>query len=365
MFSREELKSIVEGAKSVEEKLADPEAIKDPNQIVELTKTYREIQEKAKIAEEILKLMDDIEEAEKLKDSEDDPELANFAKEELKSYRAKLSKLEERLIRLMLPKDREEQNNAIVEIRAGTGGEEAALFAKDLFKMYTKFAERKGWKVSLTDYHDTPLGGFKEVTFLVEGKGAYGKLKFESGVHRVQRIPITESGGRIHTSTASVVVLPEADELKVEIKPEDLKIETFRAGGPGGQHVNVTDSAVRITHIPTGIVVSCQDERSQHKNRAKALRILRARLFDFYRKKKEEEESKVRRSYIGTGDRSEKIRTYNFPQSRVTDHRIGLTLYNLEEILEGNLDPIIEALKRVEEKERLKEWKKEVLKSVQ
>ncbi|HDD35355.1 MAG TPA: peptide chain release factor 1, partial [Candidatus Desulfofervidus auxilii] len=231
-----------------------------------------------------------------------------------------------------------------LEIRAGTGGEEAALFAAELFKMYSKYAENKGWRVEVLSSHFTGLGGVKELIALIEGKGAYSRLKYESGVHRVQRVPETESQGRIHTSAVTVAILPEAEEVDVEIDPKDLKIEVFRASGPGGQHVNVTDSAVRITHIPTGMVVQCQDERSQHKNKAKAMKILRARLLEKKRQEQEEKMAKERKNQVGTGDRSERIRTYNFPQGRVTDHRIGLTLYRLEDVLEGNLDEIIDAL---------------------
>jgi peptide chain release factor 1 len=233
------------------------------------------------------------------------------------------------------------------------GGEEAALFAKDLARMYIRFAERKGWKVSIIDFTESDMGGYKEVMLLIEGKGAYGLLKFEAGVHRVQRVPITESSGRIHTSAASVVVLPEYEDIKIEVKPEDLKIETFRAGGPGGQYVNKTESAVRITHIPTGIVVTCRDERSQHQNREKAMRILMARLRDYYEMQREGEIKSLRRIYIGSGDRSEKIRTYNFPQNRVTDHRINFTVYNLENVLGGELDEIINALISADLKARL------------
>ena len=238
-----------------------------------------------------------------------------------------------------------------MEIRAGTGGEEAALFVADLFRMYSHYAERNGWKVEVMSSNPTELGGFKEIIFAVEGKGAYSKFKFESGVHRVQRVPVTEAGGRIHTSTATVAVLPEADEVDVEIRPEDIRVDVYRSSGPGGQSVNTTDSAVRVTHIPTGMVVTCQDEKSQHKNKAKALRILRSRLLEMERESQKEEIDQERRVQIGSGERSERIRTYNFPQNRVTDHRINLTLYHLESVLEGELDEIIEAL-AAEEKMR-------------
>ena len=256
---------------------------------------------------------------------------------------------------LLLPKDPDDEKNVIVEIRAGTGGEEAALFAGDLFRMYTRYAEAQGWKVEILNANPTELGGFKEIIFMVEGKGAYNRLKFESGVHRVQRVPVTEAGGRIHTSAASVIVLPEAEEVDVELDPNDLRIDVFRASGHGGQHVNTTDSAVRITHLPTGIVVSCQDEKSQLKNREKALKVLRARLLDQMRQEQQEELAKTRRSLVRSGDRSERIRTYNFPQNRVTDHRVGLTLHRLDAVIAGDLEEIISTLLLSEQTEKLKQ----------
>jgi peptide chain release factor 1 len=275
---------------------------------------------------------------------EEDDELRQLIKEEIKLLEEKIERLEKELPLLLLPKDPNDEKNVIVEIRAGAGGEEAALFAAELMRMYQRYAERKGWKVEVLDINETGLGGVKEVVLRIEGKGAYSRLKYESGVHRVQRVPVTEAGGRIHTSTATVAVLPEVDEVEVEIRPEDLKIETMRASGHGGQHVNRTESAVRITHLPTGIVVSCQNERSQHQNKATALRILRAKLYELYQREQQEKIQKERRSQVGTGERSEKIRTYNFPQNRVTDHRIGLTVYNLPEVLDGDLDEFIDAL---------------------
>ncbi len=320
--------------------------------LLEKYKRLKPLEEKIKEYFKIEKEIKDIEDMEK---EEKDKEMIEFIKVEKNNLEIKKKEIEKEIKKLLIPKDPLDEKNAILEIRAGAGGEEAALFAKDLMKIYLKYAESKGYKVSITNIHETDLGGIREVVLLIEGKNAYGNLKYESGVHRVQRIPITETSGRIHTSTASVAVLPEYEDIEVEIDPKDLKIEVKRASGPGGQHVNVTDSAVRITHIPTGIVVQCQDERSQHKNKAKALRILKARIYEYEREKREKEIREKRKSQIGTQERSEKIRTYNFPQNRVTDHRINLTLYNLEEILEGKIDELIERLKEKEEEEKLKE----------
>jgi peptide chain release factor 1 len=275
---------------------------------------------------------------------EEDEAMREMAKEEMAVLRARKEQLEERLKYLLLPKDPNDSKNVIFEIRAGTGGEEAALFASELSRMYTRYAENRGWRVEVMSSNPTGLGGLKEIILLVEGKGAYSRLKFEGGVHRVQRVPVTEGSGRIHTSTVTVAVLPEADEVEVDIDPKDLKVDVMRASGPGGQSVNTTDSAVRMTHIPTGLVVSCQDEKSQHKNRAKALKILRARLLE---KKQEEQRSEIaatRKLMVGSGDRSERIRTYNFPQGRITDHRINFTLYKLDRVIEGELEELIDAL---------------------
>ncbi len=283
-----------------------------------------------------------------------DAEMQEFLTGELTEMKEKLAQTEEALKILLLPKDPNDEKNVLMEIRAGAGGEEAALFAGELFRMYTRYAERQGWKMELMNTNPTDIGGFKEVILMLEGKDAYRKLKFESGVHRVQRIPSTESGGRIHTSTVTVAVLPEAEEVDVAIDPNDLRIDTFCASGPGGQSVNTTYSAVRITHIPSGLVVSCQDEKSQQKNRIKALRVLRARLMDIAEAERQSEESQARKSQVGTGDRSERIRTYNFPQGRVTDHRIGLTLHRLYTVLEGDLEEMVEALISADQAEKLK-----------
>lgn len=328
----------------IEKELENPEILRDTGKTIALNKEYSELKPVVEKGERYVGLLDKIEEDMEILRSSSDAELKLLAKEELDELQQVCEQAEEEIKRLLLPKSPEDKKNAIVEIRAGTGGEEAALFVADLYKMYTKFVERKGWKKEILQMNPTGLGGFKEIIFSVIGEHAYGTLKYESGVHRVQRIPITETGGRIHTSAASVVVLPEAEEVDILIDPKDLRIDVFRSSGPGGQSVNTTDSAVRITHIPTGIVVTCQDEKSQHKNKAKALKVLRARLYDLRKKEEEEKQSANRRFIIGTGDRSEKIRTYNFPQNRVTDHRINLTVYKLQEILGGEIDEFIEQL---------------------
>jgi len=273
-----------------------------------------------------------------------DPELGELAREDLTSAQEELVGIEERLKVLLVPVDPLDSKNVILEIRAGTGGDEAALFAAEIYRMYTRYAELKGWKVEVLSSSETGIGGIKEIVALLNGTRVYGRLKFESGAHRVQRVPATESGGRIHTSAITVAILPEADDIDIQIAPDDLRLEVFRAGGAGGQHVNKTESAVRVTHIPSGIVVSCQDEKSQHKNRAKALKILQARLFEKIQEEAQSERSQARKLLVGSGDRSERIRTYNFPQGRVTDHRINLTVYKLQEILEGYMDPLIDPL---------------------
>jgi peptide chain release factor 1 len=298
------------------------------------------------------KIAGDIEEAKSLVYGAD-PDMAELAREDLSEKEPLLEKLEREIRLLLLPKDPNDEKSVIMEIRGGAGGEEAALFAADLFRMYTRFAEREGWKTEVLDYNETGIGGYKEIIFRIDGNGVYSKLKFESGVHRVQRVPATEAGGRVHTSTATVAVLPEAEDVDVEINTEDLKIDTYRSSGAGGQYVNMTDSAVRITHIPTGIVVTCQDERSQLKNRVKAMAYLRAKLYDAELRKQNEELASERRGQIGTGDRSERIRTYNFSQNRITDHRIGVTLYKLDQYLDGDIYDLIEAMTLADQTERL------------
>jgi peptide chain release factor 1 len=341
----------------IEKLLEDPEVVRQPDKNIALNREYRGLKPILKNAKGYRGLLKKIEEDEEILKTSADAELKEIAREDLDECRAALEKNEQEMKRLLIPKNLEDEKSAIMEIRAGTGGEEAALFAGDLYRMYSKFIENRGWRKELISANPTGLGGFKEIIFSVNGESAFGMLKFESGVHRVQRVPATETGGRIHTSAASVVVLPEAEEVDIVIDPKEIRIDVYRSSGPGGQSVNTTDSAVRITHLPSGMIVTCQDEKSQHKNKAKALKVLRARLFDL---KKKEEEAKVtasRRSMIGSGDRSEKIRTYNFPQGRVTDHRINLTLYRLPEILDGDVDELAEKLRIADVDARLKDDK--------
>ena len=324
--------------------LGQMELIAKQDEFQKAAKEYAELGKVVDLYRRLKKLEEEIKGSQHLLDNEEDEEMKRLAKEELSRLTQEKEKVEGELKMALLPKDPNDQKNILLEIRAGTGGEEAGLFAGDLFRMYSKFAEKQGWRMEILSRHYTGVGGFKEIIALIEGKGVYSRLKFESGVHRVQRVPVTESQGRIHTSTVTVAILAEAEEIDVQIDPNDLRIDIFRSSGPGGQSVNTTDSAVRITHLPTGMVVSCQDEKSQHKNKAKALKILRARLMDKAQQEKQMEISEKRRNQVGTGERSERIRTYNFPQGRVTDHRIGLTLYRLESVLEGDLDEIVGAL---------------------
>jgi len=341
----EKLKEIAERYERLIELLGSQDIFSDQKKYREVTKEHSDITPIVQTYHKYLKLIEEFKEAEKLIQESDDPELKEIAREEIEELSEKKQELETALKSLLLPKNPNDDKNAIVEIRAGTGGEEAALFAADLYKMYMKYVERVHWKYEDLSVSPSDVGGFKEIIFLVKGKNAYGQLKFEGGVHRVQRVPVTEASGRIHTSAASVAVLPEAEEVEIEIDPNDLQIDVFRSTGPGGQSVNTTDSAVRIKHKPTGIVVTCQDEKSQHKNKNKALKVLRSRLLDKKMREATEKTAGERRSQVSTGDRSAKIRTYNFPERRVTDHRINLTLYRLDDILLGNLDEIIEKLK--------------------
>ena len=325
-------------------KLYDPATAADRELYARLMKEHKEIEPIVETYRAWRQCGADLSGAKELLEEAADRELKEMAQQEIREKGIELSRLEEELKLLLLPKDPNDEKNVFVEIRGGAGGEEAALFAYNLYRMYTAYAEGKGWKTEIVSLNETELGGFKEVSFLIDGEGAYSRLKYESGVHRVQRVPETEAQGRIHTSTATVAVLPEAEEVDVDIDPKDLQIDTFRSSGAGGQHINKTSSAIRVTHLPTGMVVECQDERSQYKNKEKALKVLRARLLDQERKKASDQVAQERRSQVGTGDRSERIRTYNFPQARVTDHRIGLTLYKLEEILGGSLDEVIDSL---------------------
>ncbi len=337
------------------EQMNDPQVMQDVKRFVKLNKDYKELEPVVQAYKEYKTILSNIKEARELLETEKDPEYREMAKEELDELLPKKEKLEEEIRLLLIPKDPQDSKNAVMEIRAGTGGDEASIFAGDLFRMYQKFCERKNWKVEVVEMNEGTAGGFKEIVFNVIGDGAYGILKFESGVHRVQRVPKTETQGRIHTSAASVVVLPEADEFDVELHEKDIRKDTYCSSGPGGQSVNTTYSAIRLTHIPTGIVVTCQDEKSQIKNLAKAMKVLRTRLYEREYNKYLEEISSKRKTMVSTGDRSAKIRTYNWPQGRVTDHRINLTLYNLQAIIDGDLQELIEKLQMAENAERLKE----------
>lgn len=327
------------------QKLADPSVSSDPKQYAALMKEFREITPIVETYGQYKKALQNREEAYELMNASGaERELRELAADEYEEAGKSAEALSEELKLLLLPKDPNDSKNVIVEIRGGAGGEEAALFSSVLFRMYSMYAQQKGWQIELLEANETELGGYKEISFTIAGEGAYSRLKYESGVHRVQRVPETETQGRIHTSTATVAVLPEIDEVEIAIDPKDLKIDTFRSSGAGGQHINKTSSAIRITHLPTGMVVECQDERSQYKNKDKAMRVLRSRLYEQEQAARDAEVADRRRSQVGTGDRSERIRTYNYPQGRVTDHRIGLTIYRLEDFLNGNLDEILDAL---------------------
>ncbi len=339
----DKLSEVEKRYEELERLLTDPQLMGKQREYSKVAKERAELEEIVSCFRDWKRLEQEIKANRELLNESDD-EIRELAKEELAALRERKERLEGRLKNLLLPKDPNDARNVIVEIRAGTGGEEAALFAASLFRMYSRYAESRGWRVEIMNSNPTGLGGFKEIIALVEGKGAYSRLKFEGGVHRVQRVPVTEGSGRIHTSAVTVAVLAEAEDVEVEIDPKDLRVDVFRSSGPGGQSVNTTDSAVRMTHLPTGLVVSCQDEKSQHKNRAKALKILKARLLE---KKQEEQRSEIaatRKLMVGSGDRSERIRTYNFPQGRVTDHRINFTLYKLDRVIEGEIDELVDAL---------------------
>ena len=343
--TEEKLENILKKYNDISQQLEEPSIVNDNKKFRDLSKEQSQLEEIVLEYSKYKKLINQYKENEKIIKNEKDIELLELAKEEKITISENLKTLKEKVRILLIPPDPLAKKNIIMEIRAGTGGEEAALFCADLFKMYSRYCEMKNWKLEIMDYNQNELGGYKEIIFSISGKNVYENLRFESGGHRVQRIPITEASGRIHTSAVTVAVLPEVEEVDIEIKPEDLKIDVLRAGGAGGQHVNKTESAVRITHIPTGIVVKCQDDRSQHKNKATALKILRARLFDMEQSKKQNEISEMRKGQIGSGDRSDKIRTYNFPQNRVTDHRINMTLYKLDRFMMGEIDELIESLK--------------------
>lgn len=340
----EKLKKVDKRYREIEEEIARPEVVTDPNQLQKLAKERSGLEDMVNMYREHEATSRSLEETESMLEDNLDDDMEEMVKQEIEDLQEKLSEIEEDLKVALIPKDENDDKDIIMEIRAGAGGDEAGLFAADLFRMYSRYAQEKGWDVEIINANESGIGGFKEVVFEVKGKNVFSRLKYERGVHRVQRVPVTESSGRIHTSTATVAVLPEADEVDVDINNDDLRIDIFHSGGAGGQNVNKVATAVRITHIPTGIVTICQDERSQLRNKNKAMAVLRARLLDIEKMKQEEEMGEERRSQLGRGDRSEKIRTYNFPQDRVTDHRIGLSLHNLEGILEGNLDELIDAL---------------------
>ena len=340
----EKLNALEERYEELTKKLSAPEVIANQEQFRRYAKSHAELGEVVEKYRKYKEISQEIADTKELLHTETDTEMHELAKEELEELEPRVEEIEQELRMLLIPKDPNDEKNIVLEIRAGTGGEEAALFAGDLFRMYSKYSEQRGWKVDVMSQNPIGIGGFKEIIALIEGKGVYSRLKFESGVHRVQRVPITEASGRIHTSAVTVAMLPEAEEVEIDINPEELRIDVYRSSGPGGQSVNTPDSAVRNTHIPTGIVVSCQDEKSQHKNKAKGLKILRARLLDKAQSEQRQAIARDRKNQVGSGDRSERIRTYNFPQSRVTDHRINLTLYALDSILEGKLDNVIEPL---------------------
>lgn len=347
----EKLEKITERYEELNVLLTQPQTLKDPRLLQKYNREQRNLKNVVFLWQEYQKFNLEKEKTEQLLRTEEDDEIKELAREEIKKLMVNLERITRDLVRNLVPKDKYSGRSVIMEIRAGTGGEEAALFAADLYKMYICFAEKKKWRVENIHFRPTNIGGFKEIILAIDGQDVFSYLRFESGVHRVQRVPATESSGRIHTSTVTVAVLPEAEEIEIEINPEELKTDTFHSRGAGGQHVNVTDSAVRITHLPTGLVVQCQDERSQHQNKAKALRVIRAELLQKKEQEQKKEISQKRRTQIGKGERSERIRTYNFPQGRITDHRVGLTLFNLEKILEGELELLINPLHKLLQEE--------------
>jgi peptide chain release factor 1 len=351
----EKLGAIRNRWKDIGERISDPSVIADFKQFAKLSKEYKDLEEIAGAYDQYKNVLDNLKSSKHILDSEKDEDFREMAKMEIESLEKEKEKLEEEIRVLLVPKDPEDSKNVVMEIRAGTGGDEAGIFAGDLYRMYMRFFEKTGWRTELVDYTEGSAGGYKEVIINVSGENIFGQLKYESGVHRVQRVPQTETQGRVHTSAATVIVMPEADELDVEIRESDIRKDIFCSSGPGGQSVNTTKSAIRLTHIPTGIVVQCQDQKSQLKNYDKALSVLRSRIYEMEYQKRVEEQSKKRKTMVSTGDRSEKIRTYNYPQSRITDHRIGLTIYNLSGFMDGDIKEMIEALQVAENAEKLKE----------
>lgn len=354
MFER--LDFTVEKFDELSEKAADPAVISNQPEWQKIMKEMGELEPIVKEYKKYKQAQSDLADAKEIFESEDDEEMREMAREEVKDLEARIEESEGRLKILMLPKDPNDEKNVILEVRAGTGGDEAALFGGDLMRMYLRYAERRRWNTEIIDINDTGIGGVKEATILINGKGAYSRMKYESGVHRVQRVPETESSGRIHTSAASIAVLPEVDDVEVDLDPNDVRVDVYRASGNGGQCVNTTDSAVRLTHIPTGLVVTCQDEKSQIKNKDKAFKVLKSRLYDLYIQEQNDKISAERKSQVGSGDRSERIRTYNFPQGRVTDHRINVTIYKLDQFLDGDIDEIVDSLITADQAEKMKSF---------
>lgn len=347
------LQAVENRYEKLNELLSDPEIVSNPNKLREYSKEQSDIQETVEVYREYKDVREQLQDAKAMLEDKLDADMREMVKEEVSELEGQEKELAERLKVLLVPKDPNDNKNVIVEIRGAAGGDEAALFAGDLYRMYSRYAEVQGWKTEIIEASYTELGGYKEIIFMINGKGAYAKLKFENGAHRVQRVPETESGGRIHTSTATVAVLPEAEEVEIEIHEKDVRVDTFTSSGPGGQSVNTTMSAVRLTHLPTGVVVSCQDEKSQIKNKEKAMKVLRARVYDKFQQEAQAEYDQNRKQAVGTGDRSERIRTYNFPQNRITDHRIGLTIQKLDQILQGKLDDFINALVMEDQAKRM------------
>jgi len=351
----EKLNIVKQRFDEVNDLIIQPGVISDQKRYIELNKEYKDLRALMDVREKYMELVDNIKESEEIISDGSDPEMTEMAKLQMEDARKEIPKLEEKIRMMLVPKDPEDAKNVVMEIRAGTGGDEASIFAGDLYKMYTKYVESRGWRAEIVDFNEGTSGGFKEMIFEITGEDVYGTLKFEAGVHRVQRVPQTETQGRVHTSAATVMVLPEAEEFDVEINPKEVRIDFFCSSGPGGQSVNTTYSAVRLTHIPTGLVAQCQDQKSQHKNKEKAFKVLRSRLYDMELAKKLEADSAKRNSMVSSGDRSAKIRTYNYSQGRVTDHRINLTLYDLGNIINGDIQKIIDELRLVENTEKLKE----------